>query len=136
MVFADSIQVELTTDKDFTTFDEAIFNRTYFQRKVLIQKLVKFENRVTNLNFTPFYYFSNWKLEAPHKLIYVNSIDEKQYFFLETLQYLMNTYFTSMKIQINGVIYGKECIFGDDFRFEIHNSKISKNEKYFQNLTI
>jgi hypothetical protein len=127
MVFADSINVELTTDKDFTAFDEAVFNRTYFQRKVLIQKLVKVENRAYNLSFNPFYYFSNWKLEAPNKLIYVNSIDEKQYFFLETLQYLMNTYFTSMKIQINGIIYGKECIFGDNFRFEIKESKISKS---------
>jgi hypothetical protein len=126
MVFADIIQIELTTDKYFTTFDEAIFNKNYFQRKVLIQQLVKFENKIYNLEFTPFYYFSNWKLEAPNKLIYVNSIDEKQYFFLETLQYLMNTYFTSMKTKLNGVIYGKECIFGDDFRFEIHDSKISK----------
>jgi hypothetical protein len=126
MVFADTINVELKIDKDFTAFDEAIFNRTYFQRKVLIQQLVKVENRVYNLSFTPFYYFSNWRLEFPNKLIYMNSIDEKQYFFLETLQYLINTYFTSMKIKINGVIYGKECIFGDDFRFEIHDSKISK----------
>lgn len=126
MVFADIIQVELTTDKDFTAFDESIFNRTYFQRKVLIQKLVKVENKMYNLEFTPFYYFSNWKIEAPNKLIYTNSIDEKQYFFLETLQYLMNTYFRSMNLKINGAIYGKECIFGDDFRFEIHDSKISK----------
>jgi hypothetical protein len=127
MVFADIIYVELNTDKDFTAFDEAVFNRTYFQRKVLIQQLVKVENRAYNLEFTPFYYFSNWKLEAPNKLIYINSIDEKQYFFLETLQYLMNTYFKSMKIQINGIIYGKECIFGDDFSFEIKDSKISKS---------
>ena len=127
MVFADIICVELNTDKDFTAFDEAVFNRTYFQRKVLIQQLVKVENRTYNLEFTPFYYFSNWKLEAPNKLIYINSIDEKQYFFLETLQYLMNTYFKSMKIQINGIIYGKECIFGDDFCFEIKKSKISKS---------
>jgi len=126
MVFADNIIVELNTDKDFTAFDEAVFNRTYFQRKVLIQKLVKVENKMYNLEFTPFYYFSNWKIEAPNKVIYVNSIDEKQYFFLETIQYLINTYFKSMKLEINGVIYGKECIFGDDFRFEINDSKISK----------
>lgn len=126
MVFADNIIVELNTDKDFTAFDEAVFNRTYFQRKVLIQQLVKVENKIYNLEFTPFYYFSNWKIEAPNKVIYVNSIDEKQYFFLETLQYLMNTYFKSINIKINGIIYGKECIFGDDFRFEIHDSKISK----------
>ena len=126
MVFADNIFVELETDKTFTVFDETVFNKNYFNKKILIRELVKLENRVYNLKFTPFYYLSNWKLEAPNKIIYVNSLEEKQYFFLETLEYLLNTYFKSMQLKINGIIYGKECIFGEDFQFEIYDSKISK----------
>jgi hypothetical protein len=126
MVFTNTLFTELITDKDFTVFDEAVFNRTYFQRKVLIQKIVKVENRVYNLQFSPFYHISNWKLEAPNKLIYINLDNDRQYFFLETLQYLINTYFKSMNLKINGIIYGNECIFGDDFQFEIKDSKMYK----------
>jgi hypothetical protein len=138
MVFADIIYTKITTDKDFTSFDEKIFETNYYLKKFSISEFVKTSpkdskgfndsNRSKDLNihFSPFSHISRWKIQAPNEVIFENVLDERQYFFLESLTYLMKTYFKSMNMKLNGSLYGTESIFGDEFEYEIKDNIIIK----------
>lgn len=129
MVFADIIYTKITTDKDFTSFDEKIFESNYYLKKFSVSEFVKVSSKNQkdlNLNFTPFPHISRWKIRAPNEVIFENVLDERQYFFLESLSYLMKTYFKSMNMKLNGSLYGTESIFGDEFEYEIKDNIITK----------
>jgi hypothetical protein len=132
MVFADIIYTKITTDKDFTSFDEKIFESNYYLKKFSISEFVKTSpkdskgSKDLNLHFSPFPHISRWKIQAPNEVIFENVLDERQYFFLESLTYLMKTYFKSMNMKLNGIIYGTESIFGDEFEYEIKDNVITK----------
>ena len=138
MVFADIIYTKITTDKEFTSFDEKVFETNYYLKKFSISEFVKTSpkdlkgsndskgSKDLNLHFSPFPHISRWKIRAPNEVIFENVLDERQYFFLESLTYLMKTYFKSMNMKLNGTIYGTESIFGDEFEYEIKDNIIIK----------
>jgi hypothetical protein len=134
MVFADIIYTKITTDKDFTSFDEKVFETNYYLKKFSISEFVKTspkgsnDSKNLNLHFSPFPHISRWKIQAPNEVIFENVLDERQYFFLESLTYLMKTYFKSMNMKLNGIIYGIESIFGDKFEYEIKDNVIIKTK--------
>jgi hypothetical protein len=122
MVFADIIYTKITTDKDFTSFDEKIFETNYYLKKFSISEF-KYSNS-KNLNFSPFLHTLHWKIRAPNEVFFENIINERQYFFLDSLDYLLRTYFKSMNMKLNGSLYGTESIFGDEFIYEIKDNII------------
>ena len=134
MVFADIIYTKITTDKEFTSFDEKVFETNYYLKKFNISEFIKTslkdskESKDLNLHFSPFPHISRWKIQAPNEVVFENVLDERQYFFLESLTYLMKTYFKSMNMKLNGIIYGTESIFGDEFEYEIKDNVITKTK--------
>ena len=124
MVFTDKVYTKITTDKDFTSFDEKVFETNYFLKKFSISEF-KYSNS-KNLNFSPFLHTLHWKIKAPNEVIFENVLNERQYFFLDSLDYLLRTYFKSMNMKLNGSLYGTESIFGDEFIYEIKDNIITK----------
>ena len=124
MVFTDILYVKINTDKDFTSFDEKVFETNYYLKKFSISEFKYSDSK--NLNFSPFLHTLRWKIRAPNEVIFENIPDERQYFFLDSLDYLTRTYFKSMDMKLNGILYGTESIFGDEFEYEIKDNIITK----------
>ena len=120
MVFADDIFVNINVSKNLSLDQIYSFNDKFFQKKVIITKMVF----PTQLKFKQFLWQCDWymELESNTKIRFENRNDEPQYFFAETLQYLINDYFTPSKIYLNGVIWGKEGIFREPFEIHIKDN--------------
>lgn len=56
--------------------------------------------------------------------LFISNYSE-EYFFIETLQYLINHFFKPKGIVINGCVTGYEEIFGSYFCYRVRNNEIS-----------
>ena len=122
MVFAETFCTNIHLSKQFTLEEISSFETKFFQKKVILKSLID----TPNVKFDFFTCVCNWKIDScGTRLIYENKENNSyQYFFMDTLQYLIEYYFEPKKIVLNGNIYGKECIFNEDFTYEIKENKI------------
>lgn len=122
MVFADTVLVDLKISKNLDLEKVYTFNDKFFQKKVVITKMVF----PTQLKFKQFLWQSNWyinsNLSNPDQLFFYNTIEEPQYFFTETLQYLINDYFIPNNIHLNGHIWGRDGIFNEPFEIYVKDN--------------
>jgi hypothetical protein len=117
MVFADTVFVDLKISKNLDLEKVDSFNDKFFQKKVVITKMVF----PTQLKFKQFLWQCNWYAELD-QLFFYNNIEESQYFFTETLQYLINDYFIPKKLYLNGHIWGREGIFDEPFEIYVKDN--------------
>lgn len=121
MVFSDKFETNITLSKKFYPNEAFFFETKFFQKKVVLKKLIA----SPRLCFDLLLYRCNWKIDNTGlKLIYVKDNEDAQYFFLDTLQYLIDYYFEPKKIKLNGSIFGKESIFDEYFEYQIQDNKI------------
>ena len=124
MVFADTVFVDLKISKNLDLEKVDSFNDKFFQKKVVITKMVF----PTQLKFKQFLWQSNWYMEKtssnPDQLFFYNNIEEPQYFFTETLQYLINDYFIPNKYNLNGHIWGREGIYKEPFEIYVKDNTL------------
>jgi hypothetical protein len=121
MVFAETFCTNIQLSKQFELEEISSFETKFFQKKVILKSLID----TPNVKFDFFGYVCNWKINpCGTKLVYVKDNDSYQYFFIDTLQYLIDYYFEPKKIVLNGSVYGKECIFEEDFTYVIKENKI------------
>ena len=122
MVFSDFIHSNLYINLEINNETITYFNKKYFAKKIPIEKLLEGSPRIIHDTFLfPCY----WKLVSPNKLVYINHAIEKQFFFLETLHYVLEDYFIKNKIYVSGFIHGNDGVFDDPFRVEIINNIIN-----------
>jgi hypothetical protein len=121
MVFSDNFYTELTLSKKFYPNEAFFFETKFFQKKVVLKSLIS----TPRIKFDLLMYPCNWKVDNTGlKLIYVNDSEDVQYFFLDTLKYLIDYYFEPKRIKINGNIFGKEAIFEEYFEYQVQDNKI------------
>lgn len=121
MVFSDDFEVNISLSKKFYPNEAYFFETKFFQKKLVLKSLIA----TPRIKFDLFMYHCNWKIDTTGlKLIYINDSEDSQYFFLDTLQYLIDYYFEPKKIKLNGNIFGKERIFDEDFEYQIKDNKI------------
>jgi hypothetical protein len=122
MVFSEIVLSDLKISESLSLEQIYDFNQKFFQKKVVITKMVF----PTQLNFKPFLWKCNWyiisNLSNPTQLFFYNNIEESQYFFTETLQYLINDYFIPNKLYLNGHIWGREGIFDEPFEIYVKDN--------------
>jgi hypothetical protein len=121
MVFSETVFTNIQLSKKFHSNEIYYFETKFFQKKVILKSLID----TPNVRFDFFTCVCNWKIDSTGtKLIYENNLETYNYFFIDTLQYLIDYYFEPKKIFLNGTIYGKECIFNEDFMYVIKENKI------------
>jgi hypothetical protein len=124
MVFTDTVLVDINLSKNLDLEQIYNFNQKFFQKKVVITKTVF----PTQLKFKQFLWQCNWYMEKTpsnsdlYQLFFYNNIEESQYFFTETLQYLINDYFIPNKIHLNGHIWGRDGIFNEPFEIYVKDN--------------
>ena len=121
MVFSDNFETNITLSKKFYPNEAFYFETKFFQKKVVLKSLMA----SPKIKFDLLMYQCNWKIDSTGlKLIYVNDNEDSQYFFLDTLKYLIDYYFEPKRILLNGFIVGKESILYEDFEYQIQDNKI------------
>jgi hypothetical protein len=122
MVFAETFCTNIQLSKQFTLEEISSFETKFFQKKVILKSLID----TPNVTFSFFGHTCNWKIDSSGtKLIYENKENHSyQYFFMDTLKYLIDYYFDLKNIIVNGSVYGKECIFNEYFEYVIQENKI------------
>jgi hypothetical protein len=126
MVFADIVYTDITFDKNIDVFEERVINNKIYNKTYSISKLIKFKDDIPAINFEPFIHTISWKVECPNKLIYVNNSDERIFFFLESLDYIIQSFFEKQTIKLNGTITGIDSIFGEEFKFILKDNILEK----------
>jgi hypothetical protein len=121
MVFSNNFETNITLSKKFYPNETFYFETKFFQKKVVLKSLIA----TPRLRFDLLMYQCNWKIDSTGlKLIYINDNEDSQYFFLDTLKYLIDYYFEPKRIKLNGNIFGKEAIFNEDFEYQVQDNKI------------
>lgn len=121
MVFSNNFYTELSLSKKFYPNEAFFFETKFFQKKVVLKSLIS----TPRINFDLLMYPCNWKVDNTGlKLIYVNDNEDTQYFFLDTLKYLIDYYFETKRVKLNGNIFGKEAIFEEYFEYQVQDNKI------------
>ena len=121
MVFSDNFETNLSLSKKFYPNEAFFFETKFFQKKVVLKSLIS----TPRIKFDLLMYQCNWKIDITGlKLTYVNDSEDVQYFFLDTLKYLLDHYFEPKRILVNGTISGKEAIFDEYFEYQVQNNKI------------
>jgi hypothetical protein len=126
MVFADIVYADITFDKTVDVFEERVINNKIYNKNYSVSKLIKFEDTIPSINFEPFFHTVSWRVEFPNKLLYINNTDDKQFFFLESLDYLIHSFFKKQDIKLNGTITGIDSIFGEEFKFILKDNILEK----------
>lgn len=126
MVFADIVYTSITFDKIIEVFEEQVINNKIYNKTYSVSKLIKFKDDIPAINFEPFIHTISWRVEYPNKLVYINNSDERNFFFLESLDYIIQSFFEKKNIKLNGTITGIDSIFGEEFKFILKDNILEK----------
>lgn len=126
MVFADIVYTDITFDKIIDVFEERVINNKIYCKNYSVSKLIKFEDTIPSIQFEPFIHTISWRVEFPNKLLYINTTDDRQFFFLESLDYAIHSFFEKQNIKLNGTITGIDSIFGEEFKFILKDNILEK----------
>jgi hypothetical protein len=126
MSIASDLLVSLTTDRTLTWEEFEAFNQFYFVE--IKEFTISQENQIISLNTAPMDYYNNWKLQQDYngvfRLTFEIKNNEEEYYFLESLIYLIQSYFEPKNIKLNGFIVGFEDVYGFFFRYNVISNSI------------
>ncbi len=117
MTIGSKIHSTLRTSRKLTDEEVSILKNTKYLKVYEFQKI---SNSVYPLQLD-FEYFNKWVYDDG-RLYIDNTSDE--FFFIETLQYLIRVFFNPIGVTITGFVMGIDEIFGDYFSYYISESKI------------
>ncbi len=121
---ASKIYVNLTTNRELNCIEIKDFNDIHF---IELKEYVVAGNQVTQVEGNLFDYFNAWTLSNNYERCSLNLIiknGEEEHFFVESLMWLIENFFTPRGIILNGFFSGYDEVFGFHFRYNVVNNQI------------